>query len=201
MQRIPWKFDGISGTKCRSLAQSIRTRPTHHGISGGSFLALERVIGNGRHWVRPHWLAASGQLGRSRLMTSRDRVLATTIVFLQLDFYNVVIKISIGIIYRWYLTTHMRNISGDKKKWNYRSHFIVSELVRPPECFCWPVTRNGGHPGSIWQVRITCLCAALVGSDDISWLQRASTSSDGSNCRLGCIVLRVNQTWVSTSFT
>ena len=29
---------------CRSLAQSIRTRPTHHGISGGSFLALERVI-------------------------------------------------------------------------------------------------------------------------------------------------------------
>ena len=78
MQRIPWKFDGISGTKCRSLAQSIRTRPTHHGISGGSFLALERVIGNGRHWVRPHWLAASGQLGRSRLMTSRDRVLATT---------------------------------------------------------------------------------------------------------------------------
>ena len=26
--------------KCRSLAQSIRTRPTHHGISGGSFLAL-----------------------------------------------------------------------------------------------------------------------------------------------------------------
>ena len=77
-QRIPWKFDEISGTKCRSLAQSIRTRPTHHGISGGSFLALERVIGNGRHWVRPHWLAASGQLGRSRLMTSRDRVLATT---------------------------------------------------------------------------------------------------------------------------
>ena len=65
---------------CRSLAQSIRTRPTHHGISGGSFLALERVIGNGRHWVRPHWLAASGQLGRSRLMTSRDRVLATTFV-------------------------------------------------------------------------------------------------------------------------
>ena len=44
MQRIPWKFDGISGTKCRSLAQYIRTRPTHHGISGGSFLALERVI-------------------------------------------------------------------------------------------------------------------------------------------------------------
>ena len=34
--------------------------------------------GDGRHWVRPHWLAASGQLGRSRLMTSRDRVLATT---------------------------------------------------------------------------------------------------------------------------
>ena len=29
---------------CRSLAQYIRTRPTHHGISGGSFLALERVI-------------------------------------------------------------------------------------------------------------------------------------------------------------
>ena len=79
MQRIPWKFDGMSGTKCRSLAQSIRTMPTHHGISGGSFLALERVIGNGRHWVRPHWLAASGQLGRSRLMTSRDRVLATTL--------------------------------------------------------------------------------------------------------------------------
>ena len=36
--------------------------------------------GDGRHWVRPHWLAASGQLGRSRLMTSRDRVLATTFV-------------------------------------------------------------------------------------------------------------------------
>ena len=35
--------------------------------------------GDGRHWVRPHWLAASGQLGRSRLMTSRDRVLATTV--------------------------------------------------------------------------------------------------------------------------
>ena len=51
---------------CRSLAQYIRTRPTHHGISGGSFLALERVIGNGRHWVRPHWLAASGQLGWTR---------------------------------------------------------------------------------------------------------------------------------------
>ena len=74
----PWEKDAEK--QCRSLAQSIRTRPTHHGISGGSFLALERVIGNGRHWVRPHWLAASGQLARSRLMTSRDRVLATTFV-------------------------------------------------------------------------------------------------------------------------
>ena len=34
--------------------------------------------GDGRHWVRPHWLAAGSQLGRSRLMTSPDRVLATT---------------------------------------------------------------------------------------------------------------------------
>ena len=81
MQRIPWKFDGISGTKCRSLAQSI----THKAHSPRN---LRRLLlgtltgyhsGDGRHWVRPHWLAASGQLGRSRLMTSRDRVLATTV--------------------------------------------------------------------------------------------------------------------------
>ena len=32
--------------------------------------------------MRPHWLAAGGQLGRSRLMTSRDRVLATTLCLL-----------------------------------------------------------------------------------------------------------------------
>ena len=79
-QRIPWKFDGISGTKCRSLAQSI-THKAHSPRNLRRLLLGTRTgyhSGDGRHWVRPHWLAASGQLGRSRLMTSPDRVLATT---------------------------------------------------------------------------------------------------------------------------
>ena len=85
MQRIPWKFDGISGTKCRSLAQYI-THKAHSPRNLRRLLPGTRTgyhFGDGRHWVRPHWLAASGQLGRSRLMTSRDRVLATTIYMYQ----------------------------------------------------------------------------------------------------------------------
>ena len=81
MQRIPWKFDGMSGTKCRSLAQYI-THKAHSPRNLRRLLLGTRTgyhSGDGRHWVRPHWLAASGQLGRSRLMTSRDRVLATTL--------------------------------------------------------------------------------------------------------------------------
>ena len=81
MQRIPWKFDGISGTKCRSLAQYI-THKAHSPRNLRRLLLGTRTgyhSGDGRHWVRPHWLAAGGQLGRSRPMTSRDRVLATTI--------------------------------------------------------------------------------------------------------------------------
>ena len=81
MQRIPWKLDGISGTKCRSLAQYI-THKAHSPRNLRRLLLGTRTgyhSGDGRHWVRPHWLAASGQLGRSRLMTSRDRVLATTL--------------------------------------------------------------------------------------------------------------------------
>ena len=54
--QVPWSPEGSSPSVSwpsniprhwlpgRSLAQYIRTRPTHHGISGGSFLALERVI-------------------------------------------------------------------------------------------------------------------------------------------------------------
>ena len=87
MQRIPWKFDGISGTKCRSLAQSI-THKAHSPRNLRRLLPGTRTgyhSGDGRHWVRPHWLAASGQLGRSRLMTSRDRVLATTISLTKKD--------------------------------------------------------------------------------------------------------------------
>ena len=75
MQRIPWKFDGISGTKCRSLAQYI-THKAHSPRNLRRLLLGTRTgyhSGDGRHW-----LAASGQLGRSRPMTSRDRVLATT---------------------------------------------------------------------------------------------------------------------------
>ena len=45
--------------------------------------------GDGRHWVRPHWLAASGQLGRSRLMTSPDRVLATTAFSISTRLYGL----------------------------------------------------------------------------------------------------------------
>ena len=82
-QRIPWKSDRISGTKCRSLAQYI-THKAHSPRNLRRLLLGTRTgyhSGDGRHWVRPHWLAASGQLGRSRLMTSRDRVLATTLVY------------------------------------------------------------------------------------------------------------------------
>ena len=76
-QRIPLKFVGISGITCRSLTQYI----THKALSPRN---LRRLFpgtltgchsGDGRHWVRLHWLAAGGQMGRSRLMTSRDRVL------------------------------------------------------------------------------------------------------------------------------
>ena len=67
-QWIPWKFDGISGTKCRSLAQYI-THKAHSPRNLRRLLLGTRTgyhSGDGRHWVRPHWLAASGQLGRTR---------------------------------------------------------------------------------------------------------------------------------------
>ena len=67
-QRIPWKFDGISGTTCRSLAQYF-THKAHspRNLFPGTLTGCHS--GDGRHWVRLHWLAADGQLGRSQLMT------------------------------------------------------------------------------------------------------------------------------------
>ena len=79
-QRIPGKFDGISGTTCRNLAQYIMHKahsPRNlRRLFPGTLTGCHS--GDGRHWVRLHWLSAGGQLGRSRLMTSRGRVLATT---------------------------------------------------------------------------------------------------------------------------
>ena len=88
-QRIPWKFDGISGITCRSLAQYI-THKAHspRNLFPGTLTGCHS--GDGRHWVRLHWLAAGGQLGRSQRMTSRDRVLATTILLVY--FVNVILQ-------------------------------------------------------------------------------------------------------------
>ena len=53
---------------CRSLAQYI-THKAHSPRNLRRLLLGTRTgyhSGDSRHWVRPHWLAASGQLGRTR---------------------------------------------------------------------------------------------------------------------------------------
>ena len=92
---LAWRWRGVAPGKCNefrglrrnfwyqmSQFSTVYTHKAHSPRNLRRLLLGTRTgyhSGDGRHWVRPHWLAASGQLGRSRLMTSPDRVLATTI--------------------------------------------------------------------------------------------------------------------------